>query len=123
MLDLASSVDPTITMFDKQGQLPGLADTVNKYLLDKVFSYSRTFVSKAFSREANEAGMDTWKYIPLQNEDARIIRNKFSHGVDISEQELNWFISFCSKIKDIAEETTKTIEKESRKDREGKQEQ
>ena len=123
MLDLASSVDPTITMFDKQGNLPGLADSVKEYLLNKVFSYSRTFVSKAFTRDANEAGMDTWKYIPLQNEDARIIRNKFSHGVDISEQELNRFISFCSKITDIAEETTKAIENEKKKNREGKQEQ
>jgi len=123
MLDLISSVDPTITMFDKQGQLPGLADTVNKYLLDKVYQYSLVPLNKSFVRKANEENMDIWEYIPLQNEDARIIRNKFSHGVDISEQELNRFISFCNKIIDVAEETIKIIEKKSRKDREGKQEQ
>jgi len=123
MLGLASSVDPTITMFDKQRRLPGLAVIVKEYLLDKLLQYSRIPLNKSFVRDANEKDMKILEYIPLQNEDARTIRNKFSHGVDISEQELIQFISFCSKITDVAEETTKNIEKESRKDREGKQEQ
>jgi hypothetical protein len=111
MLGLASSVDPTITMFDKQGNLPGLAVIVKEYLLNKLRQYSRIPLNKSFVRDANEEDMDIWGYILLQNEDARIIRNKFSHGVDITEQELIQFVSFCEKIKQVAKETNEILEK------------
>ena len=111
MIGLASKSDPTISMFKNNEDLPSLYDITKDYLLNKLLSFTTIPLNKAFARDASEKEMSIWEYIPLQNNAARITRNKFSHGVDIKEEELIQFVSFCNKIIGVTEEVKKNSKK------------
>jgi hypothetical protein len=118
LVKLAPSVDTTMAMFENPEKLPDLDNWVKDYLLDKLFSYSKIPLNKAFAKDAGEEDMSIWEYIPFQNKAAKGIRNRFAHGCDISEQELIQFVSFCNRIKEVAKETQEWIRKKLKKENE-----
>ncbi len=112
-----------IIQFDKNPEkLPSLYEEIEKYLLDRMLEYSRVPLNKVFGRDAvtQDPPIDILSYISRLNNDARIIRNKIAHGMDINESEFEEFMLFCNKIERVADETMKIIkmlEKNDEKDK------
>ncbi len=103
----------SIVEFDKDPyKLPSFYDEVEIYLLNRIWGYSRISLNREFNRESIQQELPILDYIKNQNKEARITRNRFAHGINISESEFIQFMGFCNKIRRVAEDIIITVKKE-----------
>ena len=119
MLEKANEFDPIISFNNDPNRLPSLYKSVKDFILYKLRSYSLVPVNREFDRDAVNSNIDIIPYVMYENEKARLTRNKFAHGMDISKEEYLQFDNFCRRITRIAD-TLEKIYTKKLKDIEGK---